>query len=151
MHLLRLGQVPTTKREHYNRKRAICRNVVSSGDFITANRGEGLVLHKTWRTSASDQLAKLSTSFSVGSLQIYVICVSFLFWPIAHSLPIISARSRRRSTARVRHGRNDAHEALVHAGPVFAPVATQTAPRTSPGPLRIFGFSSHKLSSEASF
>ena len=29
-------------------------------------------------------------------------------------------RSRRRSTARVRHGLNDAHEALVPVGPEFA-------------------------------
>ena len=35
---LRLGQVPKTKREHHNRKRAIPRNVVSSGDFISTNR-----------------------------------------------------------------------------------------------------------------
>ena len=50
-----------------------------------------------------------------------------------------------RSTVRVRHGQNHAHD------PVFARVATQTAPRTSPGSLCIFGFSSHKLSLEASF
>ena len=35
---LRLGQVPTTKCEHHSRKRAIFRNIVSSGDFITANK-----------------------------------------------------------------------------------------------------------------
>ena len=111
----------------------------------------GLVPHKTERTSASDQLAKLPTSCGVGALQKYVICVSFLFWPIAPSLPIISARSRRRFTARVRQGRNAAHEALVPASPVFARVATRTAPHTSPGSLCIFGISFHRLSLEASF
>ena len=71
---LRLGQVPTTKREHHNRKRAISRNVVSLGAFITTktvwpkstqkpNPGEGRCGSRQGeRTSASDQPAKLSTS-----------------------------------------------------------------------------------------
>ena len=63
-----------------------------------------------------------------------------------------NCRSRRRSTARVRHGRNHAHEALVLVGPEFARVAEQLRLHlaTSPGPLCIFGSSSHKLSLEAS-
>ena len=69
-------------------------------------------------------------------------------WCVQHTER--NCRSRRRSTARVRHGQNHAHEALVPAGPVFAREATQTAPHTSPGSLCIFGFSFHKLSLEAS-
>ena len=71
----------------------------------------------------------------VGALQMCLMRVSLLFWPIAPSQRIINARardtcprncrSRRRSTARVRHGRNHAHEALVFVGPEFARVAHQ--------------------------
>ena len=37
----------------------------------------------------------------------------------------------------MRHGRNDAHKALVPVGPESARVAIQTSPRTSPGPVHL--------------
>ena len=84
----------------------------------------------------------------VDALQLCLISVSLLFWPIAPSQRIINARardtcprncrSRRRSTARVRHAR-------IRGLPTNSDCTSQIS-----WTMCIFGFIFHNVSSEAS-
>ena len=70
--------------------------------------------HKIWRTSASDQPAKLSGSFGVGVMwgvaQMCLLCALF-FLPIAFSQPIIKARARDVCPT---HGEESSKPSLIH-------------------------------------